>query len=162
VFSIIAGFIGFGDLYERFFHPGGADHVANLMKRLFDPFLHAPVVAVIGLLAVGLGYAVATWLYKGVALDPLSAKLGSFARLLRNRFYLDEFYEATVIRFHEFLARVAAGIDHYLIEGFAVGLVREGTDLLGRTLRQFQTGNLQAYAVLFALGVAVVLFLALK
>jgi len=33
---------------------------------------------------------------------------------------------------------------------------------MGRTLRQFQTGNLQAYAVLFAVGVAIVLFLALK
>ena len=94
--------------------------------------------------------------------DPLPAKLGSFARLMRNRFYFDEFYEATVIRFHDFLARVAAGIDRYLIEGFGTGLVREGTDLTGRMLRQLQTGNLQTYAVVLGLGVAVVLYLALK
>ena len=162
LFSVIAGFIGAGGLYERFFEPGATDHEFNLVKQLFEPFLHAPVVAVIGLLAVVFGFAGAVWLYKGVSLDPLPAKLGSFARLLRNRFYLDEIYEATVIRLHEFLARVAAGFDHYFIEGFALGFLREGTDLLGRTLRQFQTGNLQTYAVLFALGVAVVLFLALK
>jgi hypothetical protein len=41
-------------------------------------------------------------------------------------------------------------------------LVRGTTDFAGRALRLFQTGNLQTYAFLFALGVAVVLWLALK
>jgi len=36
------------------------------------------------------------------------------------------------------------------------------TELVGRMLRLLQTGNLQTYAFLFALGVAFVLYLALK
>jgi hypothetical protein len=36
------------------------------------------------------------------------------------------------------------------------------TELLGRALRLLQTGNVQTYAFLFALGVALVLYLALK
>ena len=81
---------------------------------------------------------------------------------MRNRFYIDELYEATVIRFHDFLARVADGIDRIIIEGVGVGLVRGGTELTGKMLRQLQTGNIQVYAVLFAFGVAIVLYLALK
>jgi hypothetical protein len=40
--------------------------------------------------------------------------------------------------------------------------VRGGTDFSGRALRLMQTGNLQTYAFLFVLGVAVVLFWVLK
>ena len=36
------------------------------------------------------------------------------------------------------------------------------TELAGRALRLLQTGNLQTYALLFALGVALVLYLVLK
>ena len=45
---------------------------------------------------------------------------------------------------------------------FFVNLAKDGTDLLGRSLRWFQTGNLQTYALLFALGVGVILFFVLK
>ena len=52
-------------------------------------------------------------------------------------------------------------IDRWLVEGLCIGLVRGVTDLTGRALRLVQTGNLQTYAFLFILGVAVVLWLML-
>ena len=161
LFSIVGGFIGIGVLYDRFFSPEKPSP-ESFLRQIIEPFVHTPLVVVISLVAVIAGFAGAYALYKGAALDPLPAKLGPLSRWMRNRFYLDEFYAATVIRLHEFLARFAAGFDRIVIEGIAVGFVRGGTDLMGRTLRQFQTGNLQAYAVLFAVGVAIVLFLALK
>jgi NADH-quinone oxidoreductase subunit L len=161
LFSIIGGFIGIGTLYQQFFNAAEIAH-SSLVRQIFEPFLDAPVVAIVGLLAVALGFAGAAILYRGVAVDPLPAKLGSFARWMRNRFYFDEIYEAYVVPVHEFLARVAAGFDRYIIEGVGIAFIRGGTELAGKTLRQFQTGNLQAYAVLFAFGVAVVLYLALK
>ena len=78
-----------------------------------------------------------------------------------NRFYFDELYEATVIRAHDFIAAVSDWIDRWIVEGFCIGLVRGGTDLTGRALRLVQTGNLQTYAFLFVLGVAVVLWFVL-
>jgi NADH-quinone oxidoreductase subunit L len=81
---------------------------------------------------------------------------------MQNRFYFDEIYDATVIRIHDFVSAVADGIDRWVIEGFFVGSVRGGTNLTGSLLRYLQTGNLQTYALLFALGVAIVLYLALK
>ena len=53
-------------------------------------------------------------------------------------------------------------MDRWLIGGFAVRGVHGTTELIGRALRQLQTGNLQTYAFLFALGVAFVLYLVLK
>jgi len=81
---------------------------------------------------------------------------------MKNRFYFDELYEATVIRLHDFIAAVMDWIDRWLVEGLGIGLVRGGTDLTGRALRLVQTGNLQTYAFLFVLGVAVVMWLVLK
>jgi NADH-quinone oxidoreductase subunit L len=92
----------------------------------------------------------------------LPAKLGGFATAMKNKFYFDEIYEATFIRAHDFIAAVADWIDCWLVEGFCIGLVRGGTDITGRALRLVQTGNLQTYALLFVLGVAVVLYWMLK
>ena len=69
---------------------------------------------------------------------------------------------ATFIRAHDFLAAVADWIDRWILEGAIIGAIRGGTDLSGRALRLAQTGNLQTYAFLFVLGVAVVLFWVLK
>ena len=79
---------------------------------------------------------------------------------MRNRFYFDEIYEATVIRWHDLLAAIAGGCDR--VAGLIVRGTHGTTELAGRFLRLLQTGNLQSYAFLFALGVALVLYLALK
>jgi NADH-quinone oxidoreductase subunit L len=81
---------------------------------------------------------------------------------MRNRFYWDEIYQATVIRMHDFISAVSDWIDRWLIAGLAVRGTHGTTEILGRALRLAQTGNLQTYAFLFALGVALVLYLALK
>jgi NADH-quinone oxidoreductase subunit L len=131
-------------------------------QQLIAPFIHAPVAAVSGLMAVLIGFAAARTLYVRVAKDPLPEKLGTLSRAMQNRFYFDELYEATVIRLHEFLASCAAWIDRWIIAGFAVKGTHGTTEIIGRALRLLQTGNLQTYAFLFALGVALVLFWALR
>ena len=157
VFSIFGGVIGIEATFNSFF--GKEDHPASFGEQLVAPFAHAPVAAIAGILALALGWFVARKFYSGATADPLPVKLGSFARAMRNRFYLDELYEATVIRLHETFAGIAAWIDRWIIEGICVGLVRGGTDLAGRALRMTQSGNVQTYAFLFALGVALVLWL---
>ena len=81
---------------------------------------------------------------------------------MRHRFYLDEIYQATVIRWHDLLAAVADWFDRWIIAGLAVRGTHGTTEFIGRALRLLQTGNLQTYAFLFAFGVALVLYLALK
>jgi NADH-quinone oxidoreductase subunit L len=111
---------------------------------------------------VVLGFGAALGLYRGAKSDPLPALLGPLSRAMRNRFYFDELYELTVIRLHDLVALVAAWIDRWLVAGLVVRGTHGTTELIGRALRLVQTGNLQTYAFLFALGVAFVMFLALK
>jgi NADH-quinone oxidoreductase subunit L len=165
VFSLIAGVIGAEEVYRIHFTSELADHAGahlSMIEQLFLPFAHSPVAAVSGLLAAGAGIAAAWSFYGKTATDPLPDRLGAFGEAMRNRFYFDELYQGTVIPIHEFLASMANWFDRMIIDGFCIGLVRYGTDLLGRTTRFVQTGNLQTYALLFALGVALLLYLVLK
>ena len=162
VFSTIGGFVGLESIYGRQSPAGEAEPAFSFGLQLFLPFTHSPLAAFSGLFAALLGFGAAYALYRQAATDPLPEKLGVAARWMRERFYLDELYEATVIRLHDFLAAIADWIDRWIIAGLAVRGTHGTTELVGRALRLLQTGNLQTYAFLFALGVAFVLYLALK
>jgi NADH-quinone oxidoreductase subunit L len=158
--SVLAGgFIGIEEIYLKVF-PAETTEQASSFARLFEPFAKAPVPACLGIGAMLLGLFAAYALYANAEKDPLPDKLGGLSRAMRNRFYLDEIYEATVIRAHNLLAAIAGGID-WCIENIFIGFVRGGTDFTGRGLRLLQNGNIQTYTFLFAIGVALVLFLVL-
>jgi NADH-quinone oxidoreductase subunit L len=158
VFSFAGGFIGITNNYgSQFAHEHEALSVA---QQALEP-LHNIFPMACGLGAVAVGLFLAFVLYKNADSDPLPSKLGGLATAMKNKFYFDELYEATFIRLHDFIAAVADWIDRWIIEGACIGLIRGGTDLSGRALRLVQTGNLQTYAFLFVLGVALVLYFVL-
>ncbi len=159
VFAVIGGVLPISDIYLAQFMPGESG--ASLLQRMVEPFAASPVGALMGIGFVAVGFFAARALYQNAADDPLPAKLGRLATAMKNRFYFDEFYEATFIRAHDFIAAVADFIDRWVVDWGGVGLVRGGTDFSGRALRLLQTGNLQTYAFLFVLGVAVVLWFVL-
>jgi len=158
IFATIGGFIGITNNYGSQF---AADHeTLSLTQQLLEP-LKTPVPMLIGIGVALAGIFLAFSLYKNAATDPLPKKLGGLATLMKNKFYFDEFYDATFIRFHDFLAAVADWLDRWILEGAIIGAIRGGTDLSGRALRLAQTGNLQTYAFLFVLGVALLLYFVL-
>jgi len=181
VFAVIGGIIGITGILDKYFFDAGliqfvspdriglsevngavfASDRSTLFEKILEPFTHSPVASLSGLGAVIIGLLAAFALYKNAATDPLPAKLGGLATAMKNRFYFDEIYEATFIRFHDFLAAVTDWIDRWILEGAIIGAIRGGTDLSGRALRLAQTGNLQTYAFLFVLGVALLLYFVL-
>ncbi|MGO8836551.1 MAG: NADH-quinone oxidoreductase subunit L [Limisphaerales bacterium] len=158
VFAVIGGIIPISEIYASQFT--GESPGATLVQRMFEP-LHAPIPMLAGLVMVAIGWVGARGLYQNAANDPLPARLGGFATAMKNRFYFDEIYEATFIRAHDFIAAVVDFIDRWVVDWGCIGLIRGGTDFTGRALRLMQTGNLQTYAFLFVLGVAVVLWFVL-
>jgi NADH-quinone oxidoreductase subunit L len=158
VFAATGGFIGIANIY-------GSQFVANyetlsFAQQVLEP-LRTPIPMLIGI-AVGLtGIFLAFVLYKNAATDPLPAKLGVLATWMKNKFYFDELYEATFVRAHDFIATICDVIDRWIVEGACIGFLRGGTDFSGRALRLLQTGNLQTYAFLFVIGVALVLYFVL-
>jgi NADH-quinone oxidoreductase subunit L len=158
VFAAIGGFIGITNNYDSQFVPGHETH--SIAQQLLEP-LKTPVPMLIGIGVALAGIFLAFSLYKNGDKDPLPAKLGVLATWMRDKFYFDELYEVTFIRAHDFLAAVADWIDRWILEGAIIGAIRGGTDLSGRALRLAQTGNLQTYAFLFVLGVALLLYFVL-
>jgi len=158
IFSFAGGFIGIWNNYgSQFF---ASHEQLSVLQQALEP-LHNLFPMLCGLGAVAVGWFLAYSLYHNAATDPLPAKLGGLATAMKNKFYFDELYEATFIRAHDFLAAVADWIDRWILEGAIIGAIRGGTDLSGRALRLVQTGNLQTYAFLFVLGVALLLYFVL-
>jgi NADH-quinone oxidoreductase subunit L len=160
IMSIAGGVIGIEALFAGALKPGG-EHPHGLLAQLVYPFQHAPVAALSGLAAFAVGLFAAWKLYWNAKEDLFTVKFSGMSKLMSNRFYFDEIYEATVIRIHDAIAAISDWFDRWIVEGLCLGLVRGGTDLTGRALRLAQTGNLQTYAFLFVLGVAVVLWFVL-
>ena len=158
IMSIAGGIIGIEGLFARVFSPTFGEVQHSFLAQLFYPFQHAPVAACSGLAAFAIGLFAAWKLYWNAKDDVFATKFSGLSKLMSNRFYFDEIYEATVIRIHDAIAAISDWIDRWIVEGLCIGLVRGGTDLTGRALRLAQTGNLQTYAFLFVLGVAVVLW----
>jgi len=114
-----------------------------------ETVLTVPVLALLALIA---GAGIAVWLYRNRDHEPLHADL------IRRRFYVDEFYQWLIRISQEFLARVVAFIDRWIIDLGAVRGASSGTFGLGSLLRLFQVGNLQAYAFLLGLGIVALIY----
>jgi NADH-quinone oxidoreductase subunit L len=160
VFSLIGGFIGVERVCAREFGAEGGSAL-SFGATLIEPFKHAPLAAGCSVVALLGGFAAAYALYRKADQDPLPGRLGALATAMRNRFYFDEIYDATVIRLHNLLSVAADWFDRWIIAGLGVRGVHGTTEFMGRALRLLQTGNLQTYALLFAFGVAALLWLVL-
>jgi NADH-quinone oxidoreductase subunit L len=117
--------------------------------------------------AAGLAGLVLAWYFyvvrPGLA-DAVAARLGDLYELVYNKYFVDEIYDATVVRpvvtgSDKLLWR---GVDAGLIDGTVNGIGSRARDI-GALLRLFQSGNIRSYAtwvlagsvfVLLALGFA--------
>jgi NADH-quinone oxidoreductase subunit L len=113
------------------------------------------IVPTLSILAMLVGAGLAIGVYRGRDYDPVNIGV------LRNRFYIDEFYQWLIGVIQELPARISAFIDRWVIDAGAVGGASGGAWGMGALLRLFQIGNLQAYSFLFGLGVVVLVYLTL-
>jgi NADH-quinone oxidoreductase subunit L len=133
-FAIVLGVIGtpvwpwFRGFVENQSAPVGLADFAE--HHLWQLMLTSSAVVIAG---IGLGW----WIYgnkspRAEEPDALEKALPPVWTLLRRKFYIDEFYEATVIAFYAAWARVADWLDRRLWGGVVAGvagLFRRGADL---------------------------------
>src|SRR5213080_4996684 len=113
--------------------------------------LFVPALAIIALI---LGSGLAIKLYRNRQSEPFDIEL--FRRL----FYFNEFYSWLINWTQEFLARISAFCDRWIIDAGVVGGTSGGTWGIGALLRLVQGGNLQAYLFLFGLGIVALIYFA--
>jgi NADH-quinone oxidoreductase subunit L len=158
IMTVIGGFLGLGSVVAA----EEGHEAGNWLTAAFAPLGHAPMAALGGIAAMLFGAFLAFWFYWGAKSDPLPEYARGLARAMRNRFYFDEFYEKLIALTQGALSKVADAVDRYLIAGALVRGVSGVVDVGGRALRLVQSGNLQTYTFLLALGVAVVLLIVFR
>src|SRR5438270_2760936 len=115
----------------------------------------AALVPLLALIAMLTGLTAASYLYRGRAAELL------WIEPLRKKIYIDEFYDWLINATQEYLARVAAFTDRWIIDVGAVRGASGTTWGFGALLRLMQVGNLQAYAFIFGLGIIWVIYFAI-
>jgi NADH-quinone oxidoreductase subunit L len=111
------------------------------------------VILIASISTLILGLIAGFVLYNGKQKDPISIPL------FRNRFYLDAIYEKGIVKyFQDGFAAIIHFFDEILINGIIVGGFTRLADSTGRLFTKAQSGNLQAYAFTFGLGVLLLIY----
>jgi len=74
----------------------------------------------------------------------------------RTLYWVDEFYEATILKPFYAISRFFAGFDRFVIDGL-VNATAIVADITGQILKLFQTGYVRNYALVFLMGVVAIL-----
>lgn len=140
---------------------GGSNWVAHFFQPVMGhPHVHAShveeyVVMGISVFAAFSGIVVSFYFYMTNPEIPkrLGARFQGIYRTLWNKYYVDEFYDFTIVRPTKWLAStVLVGFtDSKIIEGIVNGIPQAIASFSG-WLRKIQTGYLQHYAMVMVLG----------
>jgi len=114
---------------------------------------HGPFVLIVSLVALVAGVLLGALLYAKRNREPLKL------RVMEEKFYFDEIYGRLVKVGQDWLGYVLYAFDQLIIGGLAVTGGAKALEGLGRALRRVQTGNLQSYGLVFALGVVAVVLI---
>jgi NADH-quinone oxidoreductase subunit L len=166
--SVLAGFIGVPHaiggsnwietfLEPAFLAPGAVHEAAEAVHAEGSTELMLMGLS-IGLAAAGIGIAFYFWLRHPGAATAMARRFGGVHRLLLNKYYVDEIYDAAIVQPIKTISTGglwkgvdAGGID-LAVNG--VGLGVRGTSSI---LRRLQTGSVRAYAASLFIGAVFVL-----
>jgi len=164
--SIVGGFAGVPHAL------GGGNAIEQWLSPIFEPAaeklsLFEPgqglleYALMIGSVLVALGgvFLARQWYGKWREVpERLAVRLAGTYRVLLNKYYIDEFYEATIVKplvkgSEVLLWKV---VDTNIIDGLVNGVARL-TGSIGKTIRYVQTGVAQNYVLIFLAGVVIIL-----
>jgi NADH-quinone oxidoreductase subunit L len=177
--SALAGFLGLppdGGLYHRFVEPVFAAAGVEAPHLGVGTTLALMLIAtLVGLAGIGLAYRM--YVREPALADRLAARAGGLYRLLLNKYWVDELYEAIFVHFGKRVCRGLWRVDAHVVDGavngtgwltvrcswlshlndsrIVDGLVNAIADLIqggGFTVRRLQTGLVQNYLLVFAFG----------
>ena len=151
VYTTLGGFLEWDGSFGSFVTANGEDYTIHFEKQV------AITSTVIAILAI----ALATYIYKGEKQPVADRMYAAFPRLHRwayKRFYMDEVYQFITHRI--IFARVSkpiAWFDRHIVDGF-FDFLAWGTHSLSYQIRNLQSGSVQQYALVFFLGILLVVF----
>lgn len=109
---------------------------------------------VVGLLGIGLGYLV--YLKRVISADAVSAGAPWLYRLLNRKYYIDELYQAIIVRPLQGIGSLLHLFDVYVVDG-VVRLAAYTVTGLGRLGSRMQNGQVQSYGLMTLLGLLILM-----
>ncbi|MGD8394638.1 MAG: NADH-quinone oxidoreductase subunit L [Candidatus Eiseniibacteriota bacterium] len=167
VLSVVGGWVGItfihgGDRFKAFLEPVFAE--ASHFEVLEHAHHHAAlgleltlggIALVVAVAAIGL--AILAYQRRPELATRWRQVAGPVYTLLANKYYVDELYDLAIVRPLVGLARLAfRAIDAVIIEGIVNGVGRL-LAAIGQALRPLQSGFVRRYALVFAVGVVIIL-----
>jgi NADH-quinone oxidoreductase subunit L len=154
--------IGGGDSLGKFLDP--LFRLSSLEPSALNPRME-PILMFLSLLVAFLGVGSAWYVYgwKHVLNPKLLKLIPGGPKALEQKYYVDEIYETTVVRWVRWFAGVVSG---YLVENLLVNRLLETAvkagAAAGRLLQKTQVGLVRAYLAYVALGAALLIYLVLR
>ncbi len=148
VLAVTAGFLPINELIREGHH---APHGAH----------HGMLVPVLSTALALAGFVLSFILYvrKKSPADEFRGALKTVQTMLQRKYFFDDFYDVVVIRgIQENIAKVSDAFERILVVEGAVNGTAKSAHRLGDILRKFQTGFVQTYAFIFAIGITLILF----
>jgi NADH-quinone oxidoreductase subunit L len=112
----------------------------------------------VGVAGAGIFIALYFWLWQPSAAARLAQQFGGLYRLLHNKYYIDEIYDAVIVQPIKQVSTGALwkGMDAGLIDGSVNGV---GATVQGASssLRRLQTGSVRTYAASLFFGAVLIL-----
>jgi NADH-quinone oxidoreductase subunit L len=179
--SVVAGYVGVphalggNNRIESFLEPSFEAHAAAGHETAAPAAAEAPeaeaahadegtertlMALSVGIALAGIGLAWYFWLANRKVVEGLAGSLAPVHRLLLNKYYVDELYDAAIVQPIKKISTGALwkGVDAGLIDGTVngVGLVVSGAST---GLRRLQTGSIRTYAfALFAGAISILAY----
>jgi NADH-quinone oxidoreductase subunit L len=169
--AILSGFAGVPPAIRELF----GKHGESTLAVWLEPAVGAPlevahrtewmgmgISTVIALAGIGLAYVFYGGGYRRPA-HAFARKLPGLVSLARDKFRIDELYGIIIVRPLQALCRVVFQVvDRVLIDRILIGGLAFAADLAGRVFRFFQAGDVQRYLAVFAIGLAVLVWIAAR
>jgi NADH-quinone oxidoreductase subunit L len=157
--SITAGWLGVGGRFEHFLEPSFSAASSLQPDVAVESGIETTLMIVSVVVALaGIGVAAYFFLKNRAAADRAAATFPGVHRVLSNKYYVDEIYDAAVVQPVQIVSEdgLWKGVDVGVIDR-AVNGVGGLVGGAGEVLRLFQSGSVRMYATSLFLGAVVIL-----
>ncbi|MCA1032087.1 NADH-quinone oxidoreductase subunit L [Bacillus timonensis] len=154
--AIFAGYVNtpwfgtfLGDWLTEDTHSLGHGHITG-------PLWIMVVATLVSLLGIFLAYLM--YAKKSVSRDFFSSRFPISYSVLYNKYFIDEFYQYSVVSATKFVSLFFKYIEKFLVEGIVNG-VASATQSIGRFGSKMQNGQVQVYSSVAFIGLAVLILI---
>jgi len=151
--SMLIGLVGtpLGNYFEYFIH-APSEKITEVPVEGFTPEFLLMGGSSIGIGLIGISLAILMYLQKKIDPSAIAKSIEPLYKLSKNKWYIDEIYEAVFVIGSRRLARQVLEVDAKIVDG-VVNLAGFVTVVSGEGLKYFENGKAQFYALVIFIGV---------